>query len=258
MTTHHVTDLERITDDVDELVNGTTTTETVDRLTPTTTGWRKTTGRHTVHHPPLLAQLREAMQASTLTSDDTYRAAFASKPSARLDAIATLARIDTQSTVWARNLGSRWKCPLEDRLRGLVGAAAALPRVDQHQLASDLRSWRTAARVVSGIDSPAFAPDVACPNLECEKRGTLRVRFDLRVASCVECGAYWDPEHVEQLARTVAWSAEHLQGARHWLYDAEGYPTECTECLDTRRAMAERVVGRASRRPARAHFARGA
>ncbi|WP_426566395.1 DUF7341 domain-containing protein [Angustibacter sp. McL0619] len=250
--------IDRITDDIDELVNGATTTETVDRLTHVKGHWRASKARHTVHHPPLLAQLRAATTGSTMTSEDTFRPIPGSKPSARLDAIATLARIDQQSLSWAQVLRSRRRVPLDDRLRGLIGAAVAAD-VDQLAgragLASAVRSWRTAARVVSGIEAPAFAPDVPCPNTDCEKRGSLRVRFDLRVAACVECGAFWDSEHVEQLGRIVAWSAEHLSGPRHWLHDAEGFPLECMECLLTRQEMAERARGRlAATRP----VARGA
>lgn len=241
--------IERITDDIDELVNGTTTTETVDRITLVKGRWRKTIGRHTVHHPPLLTQLQAATTGSTMTTDDTFRPVPGSKPSARIDAIDTLARIDRESTAWAQHLASRVRGSLPDRLRGLVGAATLTP-VDnltgRDGLAAAVRSWRTSARVVSGIESPAFAPDVPCPNVECEKRGTLRVRFDQRVAACVECGEFWDSEHVEQLGRIVAWSAEHLAGARHWVTDAEGFPVECTECLLTRQEMAERALVRAS------------
>ena len=253
-----MTALEDITDDVDELVNGATTTADVDRLTTSGGRTRLVHGKHTVHHAALLDQLREATQASTLTTDDAFRPAPASKPSARLDAIAAYQRIDRESTRWAQALHSRTRVPLPDRLRGLIGAAANGPSdlvqgAKDHQrrpgccLRHAVRSWRTQARVVSGVEAPAFAPHVPCPNTDCEAWDTLRVRFDARVASCIDCGSFWDDTSIEHLGRIVAWSAEHLIGARHWLYDDDGYPVECVECLLTRQQMAERARERKQR-----------
>lgn len=250
--------LEDIADDVDELVNGTTTTADVDRLIFVNGTAKTVRTRHTVHHAALLDQLREATQASTLTSDDAYRPAPASKPSARLDAIAAYQRIDRESTRWAQALHTRTRVPLPDRLRGLIGAAANGPSdlihgTKDHQRGRDcclrhsVRSWRTQARVVSGVEAPAFAPHVPCPNLDCEAWDALRVRFDAKVASCIDCGTFWDETTIQNLGRIVAWSAEHLIGSRHWLYDDDGYPVECVECLLTRQQMAERHAERKTR-----------
>lgn len=244
-----------IADDIDELINGTTTTAPVDRIAITGDHARIVHARHTVHHASLLDQLREATQASTLSMDDAYRPSPGSKPSARLDAIAAYQRIDRESTRWAQALHSRTRVPLPDRLRGLVGAATTAPsdlvegrrdhpRTRECCLHHSVRSWRAQARVVAGVEAPPFSPHVPCPNLDCERWDTLRVRLDASVASCTECGAFWDPTTITQLAKIVAWSTEHLVGSRHWLYDDEGYPVECTECLATREAMADRAATR--------------
>ena len=56
----------------------------------------------------------------------------------------------------------------------------------------------------------------------------------------------WDrtgePDHgsLDVLGQHVAWCAEHeVTKARHWAIDADGYPTECVECLAFREAWAE-------------------
>jgi hypothetical protein len=235
--------LERITDDIDQLVNGQTTTETIDRITLINNRWKKTKERHSVHFPALLDQLTIAMHGTQMSTDDIFRSAPASKPSARLDAIATWQRIDKQATDWAHILGTRARTPLPDRLRGLIGGAAARGDL-QGKLASVVRSWTVEARVVTRLETPAYVPDVPCPNDECERRGTLRIRLEAGIAACVQCGTFWDRDNITILGGYVRWAAEHLKGPRHWLLDDDGFPTECIECLDARREMAERQVAR--------------
>ena len=240
--------LDRITDDVDELVNGIATTEEVDRLDQTSGVWKASKAKHTVRHPALIDQLSAAVQGSTMALDEAFRPSFGSKPSARLDAIAALQRIETQSKDWAQTLHTRVRAPLKDRLRGLVGGATAYPSL-QGDLARMTKSWAVMAKVVTGIESPPFTPDVPCPNVDCEQRGGLRVRLDEKIASCVNCGSVWDPVRIGQFAEYVAWAAEHLRGPRHWvLIEREGASEpefrECMECLTARQEMADRVVTR--------------
>lgn len=240
--------LERIKEDIDQLVLGVSTTEAIDRIAQESGVWKASKAKHTVRHPPLLDQLTAAVQASTMALDETFRPSFGSKPSARLDAIAATQRIDAQAKDWAQKLHTRVRVPLKDRLRGLVGGATAYPSL-QADLARSTRSWAVLAKVVTGMESPPFNPDVPCPNTECEKKGGLRVRLDDKMASCIECGSYWDPLRIGQFAEYVAWASEHLRGPRHWVMverpgAVEPEFRECMECLTARQEMADRVVSR--------------
>jgi hypothetical protein len=153
------------------------------------------TERHYTTSPPLLEQLWSAAEQSG--SAEGGRRAFGSKPSARIDALDVAMRIEqevhAQLTVYGvadshdhyantlaavRHLGS---LALEDR--------------DVFRL---VRSWWSAARVVTGWDSPAWAPNSGCPL--CASRGSLRIRLDLHTAVCVGCHETWSPETIGLLA----------------------------------------------------------
>lgn len=200
------------------------------------TAWITTKAKalHTVTHPCLLDQLGHALTGST--AGMVMGGESGSKPAARLDALATLERIDRESADRARVEGLP-VLPLRARLSRL---ASVVPDIDRQ-----VRSWWTAARLVTSWDTPPFAPRVPCPNVECERRGTLRIRVHESTAVCVECGDLWAPEDVERLGEYIRWAAEHLTGARHWLTDDEGELIECVECLPVRQQMAERSLARA-------------
>lgn len=234
-------------DMIRELTRPITDTVTVDTRRvpiPTTRGpwesvgaWTTIQARQTLHtatHPSLLDQLQHALTGST--AGMIMGSGTGSKPAARLDALAVLQRIERESADRAQDEGIE-TLPLHQRLSRLAGT---VPDLDQQ-----VRSWWTAARLVTSWDTPPFAPRVPCPNPECERRGSLRIRVHEETAICVECGDYWPPEDVGRLGEYVRWAAEHLIGPRHWLHDEDGELVECTECLTTRDAMADRAFTRA-------------
>jgi hypothetical protein len=226
-------------DHITHLIRGWTTTETIRRPTQDTNGrWKTTNTLHTVQHPPLLNQLEEAVTGTTLTNDDTYRHNTGSKPAARLDAIVVLQRIDRQSRELATRLHLD-RAPLRPRLSGIAGKLATTTD-------PTVAAWWRSARIVTGWDSPPYSPPVPCPNETCEKRGTLRIRLADRIATCVECGSTWGPDEINMLGRWVEWAADHLTGPTHWTTTPDGYPTECVECIGTRREMGERAARRAA------------
>lgn len=227
-------------DHIRELTRGITERHTIDRFVPIPNvgelpEWTKTKQHITTQHPPLLDQLEAAIRQSK--SDDTWLTGAAkSKPNARLDAIACLQRINQQSADLARALDIP-PAPLRARLSTIAGKLGTTPN-------TTVRAWWISARCLTGWETAPYEPDVPCPNTECERRGTLRIRTDTAIATCTRCGAVWDEHNYTQLGDYIRWASEHLHGARHWLYDADGYPTECTECLTERQLMAERQVAR--------------
>ena len=61
-----------------------------------------------------------------------------------------------------------------------------------------------------------------------------------RLAPLMEGTGEADHGSLDVLGQHVAWCAEHeVTKARHWAIDADGYPTECVECLAFREAWAE-------------------
>lgn len=161
-------------------------------------------GRHTVRHPALLDQLNNTLTGST-TAGDPVRSQPGARPAGRMDVLAFLERLDKQSAVLAAELGLSQHMPLRSRLSALSGKLGLV----EHTL---VRSWWTTARVLTSFDSPAFSPDVPCP--DCGRRGALRVRIhereDERAAVCIECHHVWDGPHFGMLAMWI----RHASDAR--------------------------------------------
>lgn len=249
--THTTNTRPTLADLIADLIDPTTTGETIDRLEHDGHRWRRTHRRHLVHHPSLLDQLRATTSTSTISLGESFRPVFASKPSARLDALRALQRIEVESLHWARMVGGRTRTTLEDRLRSLVPHDTA--QVDaagrKRTLHAAAQAWLTLARVVTGWENAPFAPNVPCPNVDCERRQSVRVRFDeVRPsgAACVECGTTWDADALPSLAAYVQWAAEHLGGAQHLvLDDVTQQLVVCGECSEVREQMAYRRVMRA-------------
>lgn len=201
---------------------------------------------HTVTHPGLLDQLARTVTGST-TGDDSVRPAPGSKPAARLDTLALLERIEKQSAAMAAEHGIP-PLPLRARLSRLSGVIG-------HTTNQRVKAWATTARVLTQHDGPPFSPNVPCPQETCERWGTIRVRFDERVAVCTECGHVWaEDEHgsFQMLARWVEWADQHLHGPRHWTTDPDitgydetlRYQVECTVCATERYERAVREAAR--------------
>lgn len=194
---------------------------------------------HHINHPPLLDQLEATVTGRTLADDPHGGGGPQSKPAGRIDVLAFLHRIDTSSTKLAEELGTPTRTPLRDRL-SKIGAALG---TDTN---TTVRGWWITARVLTQHDTPPYSPAVPCPNEDCEKLGTIRVRLDQRIASCTDCHDVWTHTdgRYQALANWCAWAAEHLNGPRHWTTDTDGYPVECTACLATRQEMAKRLTDR--------------
>ena len=194
---------------------------------------------HHVTEPPLLQQLANATHGATgLSDDDAAKGGYTSKPAAHLEALDALHRIDRQARALAHTHDVPGHGPLADVLSRLSGALG-------HEPHRRVRSWWATARLLTHHDAPPHRPHgVPCP--QCWDTDTLRVRIDDELAVCVACGETWDrtgePDHgsLDVLGQHVAWCAEHaVTKARHWAIDADGYPTECVECLAFREAWAE-------------------
>lgn len=166
---------------------------------------------HPSRHMPLITQLWQAGN-QTPHDDEGARPGYASKPTARIDALDAHARIDAEAARWVRRLGDDDPEGTIGVLRHLKGLAAALVRdtkhkrspacCDWHRLEHDARSWWIQCRVLTGWDSAAWRPDCTCP--PCGTRGSLRVKLVAKTAMCVECKEVWD-EH------TIGLLADHIR-----------------------------------------------
>lgn len=236
--------LEQAADNIRDLCRPSTTTENVAQPEQLPSGkWRQVKRQHVVQHASLLDQLRSAVSQST--EEGAWGGGDAkSKPTASVDAIDTLARITDEVSAWSMRLHVRRRASLEDRMSGLLGAVAGADEYAQKALAHASRSWLIAARIITGWERRPFEPDVPCPNDTCERRGTLRIRLDQRVGTCIECGTFWDTSDINRLGTYVQWAIEHLKGPRHWLVDEVGELMECMECDKVRKEMAARRVER--------------
>ncbi|GAW50599.1 MULTISPECIES: DUF7341 domain-containing protein [unclassified Nocardioides] len=164
---------------------------------------------HNTRVPSLLAQL----EAASPSGEGGARggAGFESRPAARVEALDVLVTIDREASRWVRMLGQD-DPGYTDRCLTLL--ASLLPQVVRcdlprgrgtcctwHMVEHDVRSWWTQARIVTGWDTPAWRPDVTCPN--CTTRGSLRIRLEERCGMCVECRDSWDPSSYQVLADHV-------------------------------------------------------
>lgn len=178
---------------------------------------------HVTTNPPLLVQLAAASTPNPSVEAGASRPA-ASKPSAAIDAIDTLMRIDHEAAAWVRRLGqddpgNTIRCVVQ------VGAlAVAQDRCDRasakrdehgrviccayHRIETDVRRWWSWARIVTRWDLPPWQPDNTCPL--CGARGTLRVRAVERLATCTEdaCRETWDET-------TIGLLADHIRAENH-------------------------------------------
>lgn len=160
----------------------------------------------TTHHrttsPPLLEQLWSTIEASGST-EAGMRAGYASKPAARLDAIDTARDIERGVFAWLTRLGERPDSMTDTiaALRHLGALARAQDNPTRHELTDDIRTWWARATVLTGWESPAWAPDNTCPL--CGARGTIRIRLEHRTAVCFDCHETWTPDTIGLLAEHI-------------------------------------------------------
>ena len=207
-------------------------------------------GRCAVQHPSLLDQLASSTSGGTALGDEAAGTRFGSKPAAHLEALQLLARIDRESRDVATDLG------VADPGSGVparLSAIAGRLGTDPHKT---VRSWWSAARLLTHWDAPPYRPQGApCPN--CWDTGSLRIRFDDQLAVCTTCHATWDrtghPDagSLDLLGQHVKWCTDHeVTKARHWSHDDTGELIECTECLTFRDAYTEWKLTRQADTPA--------
>lgn len=167
---------------------------------------------HVTRVPPLIRQLLDASPSGAVDERDNH--GYGSRPTARLDALDTLHRIDREAARWVRWLGHDDPGDTLDPHTGrgipgtgtiacvrLLGSLApSLPGAVRTQLTRDVRRWWTWSRIVSGWDSPAWRPDNTCPM--CGTRRSLRVNLAAEVAFCIEdaCRETWDSANIGLLA----------------------------------------------------------
>jgi hypothetical protein len=170
---------------------------------------------HTTTVPPLIDQLNEGGPADT---GGAYQATPSSRPPTSLDALDTLVHIDHEASAWVRKLGHDdpgGTIACITKLYSLAASAEFCRRdkpviedreavcCDVHRIERSMRRWWTQARVVSGWDSPAWAPNNTCPIDGCGDRRTLRIRLDDRSALCTNCRETWGPENIGLLAEHI-------------------------------------------------------
>lgn len=178
--------------------------------------------RHTTTSPSLLEQLWGAVEQSG--SAEGGQRVFASKPSARIDAIDAAQKIDTDAFTWLRRLGhvNAYDDPkLPDTAAAVRRLGSMLPSIEtcsrtkpdrdkpcckRHIVEQDIRSWWSLARVLTGWDSAAWKPANTCP--VCEVKGGLRVKLEAHTAVCVECWSTWNPG-------TIGLLADHIRAENH-------------------------------------------
>lgn len=180
-------------------------------------------------HAALLDQLANTLTGST-TGNDTVRGTAGARPAGRIDVLAFLERIQRESLDFAEDYGIPL-LPLRPRLRR-IGAVLGL------QPDPIVRGWWVTARVLTSFDAAAYTPNVPCPNEDCERRGSLRVKVGEaeheRLAVCVECHTCWDGPYFGVFARWVRWASEHLRSGHL-----------CDECITVQAEMVARQQRRA-------------
>lgn len=167
---------------------------------------------HVTQVPPLIHQLTNADPASGAGGSGKP----ASKPPTSLDAIDTYTHIDLAAARWVRDLGEDDPADTIACVRKLYSLAASAHFCGHnkatledrkvvcctvHDVERDIRHWWTQARIVSGWDVAAWAPNNTCP--VCEKRRTLRIRPDDQTAMCTGCRETWDTGSIGILAEHV-------------------------------------------------------
>jgi hypothetical protein len=167
---------------------------------------------HITQVPPLITQLAQANPASTGAGAGKP----ASRPAANIEALDTLIHIDLAAARWVRELGEDDPGTTIACISKLHGLAASAHHCGHskatienrkatcctvHQIERDIRRWWTQARIVSGWDTPAWAPNNTCPM--CSERRTLRIRSDDQTAMCVGCRETWDRGNIGLLADHV-------------------------------------------------------
>lgn len=188
-----------IADLVDDLTNPISVSEAISY-------WDAHRNRKTRVHshtlPSLLDQLALAHhpgEAYVETSGGTTRTKARSTPAARLEAIRAHLAIHTDTREWTHELDLAPRGDLTADIRGLVGATLTSDQI--RRLYKALRRWNASAETLAGWRRPPWTPQAPCPL--CGDR-QLRIRLDMKTATCVACREGWTPD-------TIGLLADHLR-----------------------------------------------
>lgn len=155
------------------------------------------TDRHITINPPLITQLWQA--AATSSGMDTGNRIFGSSPSASLEALDMVMRIENEvHRILRHELGYTNS---HDDYPNTIDAVRHLGSLtgEGTNTAHTIRSWWAGARVVTGWDLPAFKPNNTCPL--CAHRGSLRIKYP--TGMCIECRETWDAETIGLLVEHI-------------------------------------------------------
>lgn len=203
--------------------------------------------RHITHHPSLLDQLADAIEPSGAVEEGIQRPAQ-SKPASRVDAIDAYMRIDHESAEWLRDLGQDDAGDTKTVVRKVSALSVRRDACDipskerragcctRHDIERHIRRWWSLARVLTGWDSPAWRPDATCPL--CGKRGGLRVRLAVYVASCTECWVTWDNNNIGLLADHI-----RLESSQQVPRQQQAIYGQCSACATPLRMVERTVLG---------------
>lgn len=177
--------------------------------------------RHITHAPALLTQLANN-DIPSAAADEGSRAGYASKPAARLEALDALAEIDLAINRWILDIGDQpAHLDTARALQQLHSLVVSADPVTRRAVERDVKHWWIHARIVTGWDSAAWAPDNTCP--ACGERGTLRIRLAEHIGRCTykgderrrqACEATWDETTIGLLADHIRAESEAEKAPR--------------------------------------------
>jgi hypothetical protein len=189
--------IQRIADDVTELVDSRTHTEpyrTVDSRTRKVR-WMA----HRTAQPSLLDQLRRQVGRAGASEGEGGSGKPGSRSPLNEDALDRLMAVEAASAWWTSvRLRRDLRETVEENLRLLVGASTRMDDHELRDLAADIRRWHTWVATLTGWRSPPWRPHIPCPL--CARMGTLRVKLDEKRATCLGCGEAWDEYTIGLLA----------------------------------------------------------
>lgn len=173
---------------------------------------------HVTQQPPLLDQLQYATPSGI--GEERGSVGFESRPTARIEALDTLLKIDDAAARWVRHLGeddpgdkinpaTGRVIPGSGTIACVVLVGSLAPSQDEptrKRIHSDVHHWWMWARIATGWDSPAWRPDNTCPN--CGERGSLRVNLVEELGTCIECRETWDHYAIGILAEHIRAESE--------------------------------------------------
>lgn len=157
--------------------------------------------------PGLLAQLYDAAVDPVQVTQEgsTSRPKPASRPPLALEALSTYESIAGSALRWVRILRLQPRVTPQSNIRAMVGTVGHHDLDTLEAMHEDLRTWRRWAAVMTGWESPMFAPRMACP--ACSTFASIRVNADRLMAFCNECQHAWEGDDLAEMAEKVRLAA---------------------------------------------------